>query len=109
MKIDPREEKLPKWAQETLSTLRRELERSAIRNAELRGEVGETNTVVTNYGEFDQPLRNNARVQFNFPGERWDNYIQAYVEGNRLRIQGGRYVVIHPNVSNAFWIELGDR
>jgi hypothetical protein len=106
---DPRESRLPKWAQEQLSDARRKIRELERMNADLRSDVGDTNTHVLNYGSDDQPLPNNARVQFAFPGKGWDQHIQVYVEGGRLRIQGGRTLVIHPAVSNAFWVALGDR
>lgn len=106
---DQREARLPKWAQEELTSLRRQLKTARTRIDELRWAVGETNTSVLNYGNDDQPLANNAHVQFDFPGKRWDNHIQVYIEGGRLRIQGGRTLVIYPSVSNAFWVELEDR
>jgi hypothetical protein len=79
------------------------------RNAELRGEVGETDTVVLNFGaDSDQPLHKGARIEFRWPGNRWDQHIQAYVDGDSLHIQGGRSLVIVPQVSNAFNIRLRD-
>jgi hypothetical protein len=106
---DPREERLPKWAQEELQSLRRKVLDAQLLNEELRGEVGQTNTFVLNYGDgTNQPLPNNARVEFRWPSKRWDEHIQVYIEGDRLHIQGGRFLVIHPQVSNAFDIALGN-
>jgi hypothetical protein len=104
---DPREARLPKWAQEELAGLRRQVTRERKLNAELRGEVGETNTHVQNYGSDDQPVTNNARVQFRL-GERYDQYVTVHVEGDSLWLHGGRFLTIHPHVSNAFRVSVGD-
>jgi hypothetical protein len=104
---DPREERLPKWAQEELARLRRQVLRERALNDDLRGKVGETNTHVQNYGSDDQPLPKDARVQFRM-GERYDQYVTVNVEGDALWLHGGRFLTIHPHVSNAFRVTVGD-
>jgi hypothetical protein len=104
---DPREERLPKWAREEINGLRTQLRRERERNAELRGEVGETNTHVLNYGSDDQPLIKDARVQHRL-GPRFDQYVTVHVEGGSLWLHGGRFLTIHPHVSNAFRVTVGD-
>ncbi|MFC9620240.1 hypothetical protein ACFTXM_09650 [Streptomyces sp. NPDC056930] len=104
---DSREARLPKWAQEELLRLRRKLEVEQKRNAELRGEVGETNTHVQNYISDDQPLPNDARVKFQLGG-RYDQHVTVHVEAGRLWLNGGRFLVIHPHVSNAFRVAIGE-
>lgn len=105
--MDEREHKLPKWAQAELHTLRTQLERERERNADLRGEVGPTNTYVKNYTSEDRPLPNDARICHRL-GERFDQYIDVHVEGKRLWLHGGRFLVIHPHVSNAFYVTVGE-
>jgi hypothetical protein len=107
MSPDPREERLPKWAQFELMTLRATVRRLKARNAELRGEIGETNTHVLNFGDAaDQPLQRDARVQFSLGEARWDEHVQAYIANDRLQLQGGRPMIIIPNVSNSITIML---
>ncbi|WP_333731740.1 DUF7239 family protein [Streptomyces sp. IBSBF 3010] len=104
---DPREARLPKWAQEELKALRVKLDREMRHNAALRADVGETNTCVENYTSNDQPLPKDARVKYKM-GERYDEYIAVHIEDNRLWIHGGRFLVIHPHVSNAFYVTVGE-
>ncbi|AUG87312.1 hypothetical protein HOS59_gp48 [Streptomyces phage Rowa] len=106
--VDPREERLPKWAQEQLRGLRTQLERERKLNADLRGEVGETNVYVQNYTSEDQPLPKDARIKYQ-TGPRFDEYVAVHTEGNRLWLHGGRFLIIHPHVSNAFYVTVGDR
>ncbi|MCF3174765.1 hypothetical protein IPZ61_15715 [Streptomyces sioyaensis] len=103
---DPRELRLPKWAQEELRHLRHSLAVLQKRTDELRGEVGETNVHVQNYTSADQPLPKDARVKYQLGG-RFDEYVAVHVEDNRLWLHGGRFLVIRPHVSNAFYVTVG--
>jgi hypothetical protein len=100
---------LPKWAQDEIRSLRATVRRLEARNAELRGEIGETNTHVLNFGADDQPLQRDARVQFSLGEARWDEHVQAYIANDRLQLQGGRPMIIIPNVSNSITIMLRER
>jgi hypothetical protein len=104
---DPREERLPKWAQEQARSYRMQVERLERLNAELRGEVGETGIHVQNYSGPDQPIRGDARVKFQLGG-RFDQYVTVGTEGKALWLHGGRFLVIHPHVSNAFSVSMGE-
>ncbi|MFI2188017.1 hypothetical protein [Streptomyces sioyaensis] len=106
---DARESRLPKWAQEELGRLRRSLEAERARNAELRADVGETNIHVQNYSSDDQPIVKGASIHFGLDDKRWDSHITVRVDGRDLWVHGGRTLVIHPHVSNAFRVRLGDR
>lgn len=105
--MDPREARLPKWAQEELRALRRKLEVAEQEAEQLRGNVGETNVHVQNYTSHDQPLPKGARVRFRV-GERFDQYVTVSIEGERVWLHGGRFLTIHPHVSNAFAVSVGD-
>ncbi|MEU9560328.1 DUF7239 family protein [Streptomyces fumanus] len=105
---DPREARLPKWAQEELSRLRRSLVQAEARNAELRGKVGKTNTHVQNFGQDDQPLPNGSTVRFQLRSDHWDQYVSARVERGRLSLLGGRSLLVLPHVSNALYLSLRD-
>lgn len=104
---DPREARLPKWAQEQARSYRTQIARLEALNADLRGEVGETSVHVQNYSGPDQPLRSDARVKFR-TGDRFDQYVTVHVEGGALWLHGGRFLTIHPHVSNAFSVSIGD-
>ncbi|MEU3686959.1 DUF7239 family protein [Streptomyces narbonensis] len=108
---DPRESKLPKWAQAELSRLRRDLSEEKRVNADLRGDIPDTNTYVLDYGRHNQPLPNNARVSFHLRQDdgRIRQSIQAYVEYGRLRIQGDNSLDIHPGSSNSFTLSFRER
>ncbi|WP_328546766.1 hypothetical protein [Streptomyces platensis] len=106
---DARESRLPKWAQEELRRLRQSLAVERKRAAELRGEVGETNVHVQNYGSDDQPLPSGASVKFHLDPEVWNQYITVRVESGQLWLHGGGSLVIHPHVSNALWVGMGER
>jgi hypothetical protein len=105
--MDPREARLPKWAQEELRSLRSQLGTSKRLNEELRGDVGETDVHVQNYSSHDQPLPKGARVQFRL-GQRFDQYVSVHSEGGHLWLHGGRFLTIHPHVSNAFHVSVGE-
>ena len=108
---DARESKLPKWAQEEFRRLRRELNDERRINADLRGEIPDTNTYVMDYGRTNQPLPNNARVSFHLRQDdgRVRQSIQAYVEYGKLRIQGDNTLDIHPGSSNSFTMSFRER
>lgn len=108
---DPREPKLPKWAQDELKRLRMDLSTERRISADLRGDIPETNTYVLDYGRTSQPLPPNARVSFHLRHDdgRIRRSIQAYIEGNgHLRIQGDDTLTIHPGASNSFAINFRD-
>lgn len=104
---DPREERLPKWAQPELRSLRRKLEVAEQEAEALRGNVGETDVHVQNYTSHDQPLPKGAQIKFRL-GDRYDEYVTVRIEGDRLSLNGGRFLTIHPHVSNAFSVSVGD-
>lgn len=106
---DPREPKLPKWAQDQLSSLRRKLSEAEAANAELRGIIPVTNTFVANYTRKDTPLPNNARITFMPNGDEGNvrQSVMAYIEQNgRIRIQGDYALIVRPGASNSLTVEL---
>jgi len=108
---DPREAKLPKWAQESLSGLRRELASAERRVDALRGRNPGTNTFLLDYGTLqDFTLPRNARIDFRLevPGiQHARTAIQVYIEQTgRLRVQGDSALLVHPSASNSLTLEL---
>ncbi|QDH92134.1 hypothetical protein PP629_gp29 [Streptomyces phage Dubu] len=114
MAPDPREPRLPKWAQERLFQLRREVESLTQVLRELQGQVPETDTFISDYVRGDTPLPPGARIDFQMmnDGRSTDTSqrIQVYIgqEGG-LEIQGGRAVRIEPRASNSLRIYLERR
>lgn len=108
---DPREARLPKWAQEELRTLRRELGASQRKVEELKGNVPDTDTYLLDYGSLnDFPLPRGARVAFHItpPGHERSvrQAVQVYVSDGAVHVQGDTSLVMYPRASNSFNIEL---
>jgi hypothetical protein len=111
---DPREPRLPKWAQEDLSTLRREVDTLTRLITDMRAEIPKTDTFVSDYLRGDTPLPPGARIDFVMtrdPGATdTSQRIQVYIgqEGG-LEIQGGRGICLEPRASNSLRIRLERR
>lgn len=107
---DPRESKLPKWVQETLHGLRRELATERKRVAMLKHDVGETDTFIRDYANLkDLPLPRGSVVAFDMPeGEyRTRHQVQVYLtDRGTLHVQGDYALTVHPRASNAFDIAV---
>ncbi|MGY5131301.1 DUF7239 family protein [Streptomyces nigrescens] len=105
---DPREARLPKWTQEELRTLRRELRQERQRTEELAGRNPGTNTFLIDYGHKDGELPRNARIAFHTQPDdgRVRQAIQVYIENGKLRIQGDYGLSICPAASNSFTVSL---
>lgn len=108
---DPREARLPKWAQEELRSLRRELDSTQRKLKEAHGDIPDTDTYLLDYGSLtDWPLPRGARVAFHLTppglGRKVRQAIQAYVSDGALHIQGDTSLVVYPRASNSFNIEL---
>jgi hypothetical protein len=107
---EARELRLPIWAQDELSRLRRELFAERRRNAEFLRDIPHSNTAVREYTNPDWPLPDGARVVFNLaPDERRGGDVMTYIDQRgSLTIQGDRAVIVHPQASNAVRITLRD-
>jgi hypothetical protein len=110
MMTDPRESKLPKWVQDTLAGLRRELATERKRVAMLKYEVGETDTRIRDYSNLkDLPLPKGSVVAFDMPEGDYPTrqQVQVYItERGTLHVQGDYGLVIHPRASNSFDIAI---
>lgn len=102
---DPREEKLPKWAQQELFILRSNLD-SARKAA--YPEDFEANTFVRDYSRGDRPIGFNTPIKF-YPDDSLGT-IEVRVQDGRVNVRtdGGR-LIIRPDVSNVIWIEVDER
>lgn len=110
---DPREERLPRWVQEKLSSLRMEVNVQARIIAELKAEIPETNTFVSDYVRGDTPLPPNARIDFVLGDDSradMSRKVQVYIsQEGVLEIQGGRTLAVEPRASNSLRIRLDSR
>ena len=119
---DPREGKLPVWAQKALADLRRELERAIAHADETRlaTKPDETDTVVYRYSDEPIGLDPGATVEFRLGGptptpDRFhDNYLHAHVVtdkwGTRLEISSGRMALqVSPKSGNSIVITTPER
>ena len=98
--VDPREERLPKYAQRRLDALRRRVRDLEI-SLEERKPGPEIRVVTQPYADYPKPVGGErASVRFYldaFDGHRW---IDARLEGDALEITGWSGLQIVPHVSN---------
>jgi hypothetical protein len=109
MMSDPREAKLPKWAQESLAGLRRDLVREQARVATLKRDVGETDVFIRDYIGKDLPLPQGSVIAFDMTPPDWraKQMVQVYVsDRGTLHVQGDYSLSIDPRASNAFDIGI---
>jgi hypothetical protein len=107
-KIDPREERLPKWAQDHLNSLR-----GSIRTMQkaLEQDVNDSNTFL----QCQHPIENealgkDARIIFKVPaGRAWGDEFNVHVEGDTLKVYAATTVLIKPTSSNCIEIRMEDR
>lgn len=114
--VDPREAKLPRWAQQEMARLRRVAETCErwIAEADKRAEDARLNTrpddcdTVLDRG-FASPvgLGDGVRVVFKLRDRTWRNEITVRVHpvSGRLEVSGSRPLTIIPQVSNVFHVE----
>ncbi|WP_406379139.1 hypothetical protein [Streptomyces sp. NBC_00197] len=105
---DPRESRLPKWAQQELSRLRRDLDIERQTVEELRGNIPDTDTFALDYIRGNSPLPKGSRVGFHpRPDDDFGRLqIQVYCESGRLRVQGDYALTVRPSASNSLTIEI---
>lgn len=114
---DPREDKLPKWAQIELGRLRADLERAEARAQEMAGgtdAVDVAEVVADPHAKAPLVLPRGVTVRFNVrPGE-WNGYVDVRLVGDRrggrwLDVQGADAVAAFPEASNRLQIAVRDR
>lgn len=105
---DPREARLPKWAQEELRALRYRLTVELKVIEELKGNNPDSDTFLIDYGRKDTPLPEGARVGYHLEPDngRSRHQIQVYTEHGKLRVQGDYSIVVKPIASNCLTIEM---
>jgi hypothetical protein len=107
-KIDSREERLPKWAQDHMNSLR-----SSIRQMQkaLEQDVNDSNTFLQcQHPIEDEALGKDARIIFKVPrGKAWGDQFNVHVEGDTLKVYAATTVLIKPTSSNCLEIRMEDR
>lgn len=112
MQQDPREDKLPKWAQQQLTYLRSEIRRVRAEVAQLSHAVGPTDTFLWGGPREDHlPLPKNARIEFAMDGVDYRNLSvgRNYQEPQWLEIMGNDTLEIQSQSSNVIRIRCQPR
>ncbi|WP_424216368.1 DUF7239 family protein (plasmid) [Streptomyces sp. BI20] len=108
---DPRELKLPKWAQEQFRVYRMEAARreGVIEDLRMNFPNDGAEVLITDYLNGDIPLRGGTRITFRLKGphgHRRSN-VRAYVNDNgALDINGDSGLIIRPGASNCFTVRM---
>jgi hypothetical protein len=109
--IDPREEKLPKWAQRKMRLLRQRLTETQDHLAiELVGvDADEPHIAVGDYGgEIKRyPHRTRVKYQIGTHDKHFES-IDVTIREGALYLMGGSAISIHPEASNTVRIKLRD-
>lgn len=107
-KIDPREERLPKWAQDHINSFR-----VAIRTMQkaLEQDVGDSNTFLQGpHGIENEALGKDARIIFKVPaGNAYGDEFNVHVDGDTLKVYAATTILIKPTSSNCLDIRMEDR
>lgn len=109
MEKDPREEKLPRWAQDTLKSLRRQVEVQKMRADDARkaGGPDDTDTIVDPYDATPIRLRKGEQVRFLVGPEEYqwiDCSVQKRGNGMVVRALSGDSLIIYPSTSNVAYL-----
>lgn len=107
-KIDPREERLPKWAQDHMNSLR-----ASIRTMQkaLEQDVSNSNTFLQGPHEIEnEALGDSPRIIFKVPtGKAWGDEFNVHIDGDTLKVYAATTVVMKPTSSNCIEIRMEDR
>ena len=95
--------KLPKWAQQEISRLERDL---AYARAKLAAGPEDSNTFAEPYGAAPRPLGTGTLIRFQLGDpEDWGGYIDAHIEGDRLVVHSGHSLSVKPWASNVIHVK----
>lgn len=100
-----REAKLPKWAQQELGRLRRDLEAAQKR---LTAGPEDSDTFVQSYSYGDIPLGDSPSILFKV-GESWQDKFTVRREGKYLNVMGGGMIAVMPRGGNVVRIFIEER
>jgi hypothetical protein len=96
--------RLPKWAQREIEQLNGNVD-----HWKAKAQIGPegSNTFVDSGLNDEKPLGHGPRIRFQL-GDRWDEKVEAHIEGDFLTIHGGHALEIQPVSSNVARVRLGD-
>lgn len=114
---DPREARLPKWAQAEMARLRAAADSADARVqaandraefARLATDPEGSNTVFAEYGSPEVGLGNGVRVQFRMAGfdRDWRKYLDVRVQGDEIELHAGGGMSIRHNSSNLAYLTV---
>lgn len=112
---DPRESRLPKYAQTELESLRRRIRDLEKHVCDLTGDIAETDTWVDSMAgarSADWPLPPGSRVAYRLTDRnRFGAHVRTWLQrdqwdGVKLHIQGDTSLLIHPSASNTFFVTM---
>lgn len=95
---------LPKWAQNEISRLERDL---AYERDKLAQGPENSNTFAEPYATTPRPLGENPNIEFRL-GDKWGDKINVRIEGDKLQILGGSRITIFPESSNTFSVGVAE-
>lgn len=105
-KIDPREERLPKWAQDQLKGMRASM-RSMQRA--LEQDVSDANTFLqASYPIQDEALGKDVRIVFKTEVKGWRSDFTVHIEGDILHVGADCGVTMRPTASNRLEIRMSE-
>jgi hypothetical protein len=102
---DPRETKLPVWAQEKLTAERRTVEQLREELALLRGDLPESNVRVMGKPGIcnSVALPPNSSVKFD---NKWGGIVVYHDQKGRIQIQGDNTLIVRLGAGNSLSVEL---
>lgn len=104
MTPNPREEKLPLWARDTLLALRRAVQDAEAAVEALKGEHPGTNVRLQSRTSLvNIPLPRNSSVEFD---SNWGKVLVGHEPNGLIRIQGDSKLILRMSASNALTVEL---
>lgn len=106
MEKDLREERLPRWAQDTLKSLRRQVEDQKMRadDARMAGGPEDTDTILDPYDDTPVRLKKGEHVRFLLGPDdyQWiECSVQKFGRFNIVRVISGDSLLVYPSSSNA--------
>jgi hypothetical protein len=101
--------KLPKWAQNEIELLRRDLNSAKNEAHQLREKAfGGSGIVAIEEYEIDGPntfLPDTASIVFSFGSEWWEKITVTH-EGTSIKVRGGAAIKVSPEVANVVSVEI---
>jgi hypothetical protein len=106
---EPREDRLPEWVRRKLGLLRQRITEERKASAALRGDVGETDTLIRYYDiRPDHPLPSRSEISFVPDLARPHQEIACKLRDGELKVHGTKGLILRPISNNGLIIKLED-